>query len=222
MPQRVLLSWSTGKDCAWALQALYSDPNVEVMGLLTTLNATHDRVAMHATRRTILEAQARALELPLHIVPLPWPCPNDEYDRAMTVALEAARERGVTHIAFGDLFLEDIREYRIQQLSGTGIGPLFPIWGEPTTPLARRVIDSGMEAILTCVDPKKLPKSFVGRPFDHDLLDALPHDVDPCGENGEFHTCVLNTPFFRQPIRVVPGKVVEREGFYFADLKLRG
>ena len=218
MPRRVLLSWSSGKDSAWTLHVLRDDPDVEVVGLLTTVNITHGRVAMHSTRRAILDAQARAAALPLHVIPLPWPCSNEAYERAMRGAIESALKRGVTHVAFGDLFLEDIRAYRIKQFEGSGLLPLFPIWHEPTAPLARRLIDSGVEAVLTCVDPKKLSRSFAGRKFDHTFLDDLPQGVDPCGENGEFHTCVLAGPMFREPLRAAVGEVVERDGFYFADL----
>ena len=218
MPRRVLLSWSSGKDSAWVMQVLREDPDVDIVGLLTTVNTTHGRVAMHSTRKTILEAQAQAAGLPLHIIPLPWPCPNELYERAMRAAIESALKSGVTHIAFGDLFLEDIRAYRTKQLQGSGLEPLFPIWHEPTEPLARRMIDAGMEAFVTCVDPKKLSPSFAGRKFDHAFLDDLPKGVDPCGENGEFHTCVLAGPMFGRPVPAVLGEVVERDGFYFADL----
>jgi uncharacterized protein (TIGR00290 family) len=218
MSRRVLLSWSSGKDSAWTLHVLRNDPNVEVVGLLTTVNTTHGRVAMHSTRLTIVEAQARAVGLPLHVIPLPWPCSNEVYERAMRKAAEDAVKHGVTHIAFGDLFLEDIRAYRIKQLEGSGLEPLFPIWHELTEPLARRMIDTGVEAIITCVDPKKLSRSFAGRRFDHAFLDELPQGVDPCGENGEFHTCVLAGPMFREPLCASVGEVVERDGFYFADL----
>jgi uncharacterized protein (TIGR00290 family) len=173
---------------------------------------------MHSTRRTILEAQARAAGLPLQVVPLPWPCSNQVYERAMRDATDAALENGVTHIAFGDLFLEDVRAYRISQLEGSGLEPLFPIWHEPTPALARRMIDAGVEAYLTCVDPRKLPRSFAGRRFDHALVDELPEGVDPCGENGEFHTCVLAGPMFRGRLSAMSGEVVERDGFCFADL----
>jgi len=220
MSRRVLLSWSSGKDSAWTMQVLRGDPDVEIIGLLTTVNTTHGRVAMHSTRRAILEAQAQAAGLPLHVVPLPWPCSNELYERAMREAIESALKRGVTHVAFGDLFLEDIRAYRCKQLEGSGIEPLFPIWHEPTEQLARLMIDAGVEAFITCVDPKKLSGSFAGRKFDHALLNDLPEGVDPCGENGEFHTCVLAGPMFRQPVPAVVGEVVERDGFYFADLAL--
>jgi uncharacterized protein (TIGR00290 family) len=218
MSRRVLLSWSSGKDSAWAMQVLRREAGVDIVGLLTTVNTTHGRVAMHSTRRAILEAQARAAGLPLHVIPLPWPCSNEVYERAMRAALESAVKDGVTHIAFGDLFLEDVRAYRCKQLEGSGLEPLFPIWHEPTEPLARRMIDAGLEAFLTCVDPKRLPHSFAGRKFDHAFLNDLPQGVDPCGENGEFHTCVIAGPMFRQPVPAVPGEVVERDGFYFADL----
>lgn len=215
---RVLVSWSSGKDSAWALHVLRQDPDTEIVGLLTTVNTAHGRVAMHSTRLAILEAQAHAAGLPLHVIPLPWPCPNDVYEREMQSAVQAAVGRGVTHIAFGDLFLEDIRAYRARQLDGSGVQPLFPIWQEPTAPLARRMIDAGVEAYLTCVDPKKLPHFFAGRRFDHALLADLPADVDPCGENGEFHTCVVAGPMFRHPLCARVGEVIERDGFYFADL----
>ena len=216
--RRVLLSWSSGKDSAWTLKALRNDPDTEVVGLLTTVNAGNDRVAMHATRRAILEAQARAARLPLHVVPLPWPCSNEIYEQAMGQALRAAIADGVTHIAFGDLFLEDVRAYRIRQLEGSGLQPIFPIWGEPTLELARRMVDAGLEAIVTCVDPKQLPAEFVGRRFDHAFLDALPDGVDPCGENGEFHTCVTAGPMWPGRIELSVGERIERDGFCYADL----
>ncbi len=218
MSRRVLLSWSSGKDSAWTLQVLRQTPDVDVVGLLTTVNTTHERVAMHATRRAILEAQARAAGLPLHVIPLPWPCSNERYEIEMRAAIAAARKRGVTHLAFGDLFLEDIRAYRCKQLAGSGIEPLFPIWREPTEILARRMIEGGIEAFLTCVDPKKLAPSFAGRRFDEAFLEELPAEVDPCGENGEFHTCVLAGPMFREAVTASVGEVVERDGFFFADL----
>ena len=218
MTRRVLLSWSSGKDSAWTLHVLREESDVEVVGLLTTVNTTHRRVAMHFTRLAIVEAQARAVGLPLHIIPLPWPCSNEVYERAMRGAIKDGVKSGATHIAFGDLFLEDIRAYRTKQLEGSGLEPLFPIWHEPTELLARRMIDAGVEAVVTCVDPKKLSPSFAGRKFDHAFLNELPQGVDPCGENGEFHTCVLAGPMFSEPLRAAVGEVVERDGFYFADL----
>ncbi len=222
MLHRVLLSWSSGKDSAWALHVLRNDPQVEVVGLLTTVNTAYGRVSMHSTRLELLRAQAQAGGLPLHIVPLPWPCSNEVYEAAMRKAIEEGVRRGATHIAFGDLFLEDVRAYRVKQLEGCGLEPLFPIWHEPTGPLARQMIDAGLQAVITCIDPKKLPRSFAGRRFDRALLDELPHDVDPCGENGEFHTCVLAGPMFREPLRAVAGETVERDGFVFADLLPEG
>jgi len=220
MLYRVLLSWSSGKDSAWALHVLRNDPQVEVVGLLSTVNTAYGRVAMHSTRLELLRAQAQAVGLPLRIVPLPWPCSNEVYEAAMRKAIEDALEHGVTHIAFGDLFLEDVRAYRVKQLEGSGLEPLFPIWHEPTGPLARRMIDAGLQAVITCIDPKKLPRSFAGRRFDHALLDELPQGVDPCGENGEFHTCVLAGPMFREPLHAAVGETVERDGFVFVDLLL--
>ena len=217
-PARVLVSWSSGKDCAWALHTLRRDPSVEVVGLLVTVNVTHDRVAMHATRRALLEAQAAALGLPLHIVPLPWPCPNEVYEREMRVAALEANERGVTYIAFGDLLIEEIRSYRAVQLGGTGVDPIFPLWGEPTGRLARRIIDAGVDAVVTCIDTKSLSSDLVGRRFDASFLRDLPEGVDPCGENGEFHTIVLDGPMFAAPIDAARGEVVKRGEFVFIDL----
>ena len=218
---RVLLSWSSGKDAAWALHTLRLSGEAEVAGLLTTLNAEFDRVAMHAVRRTLLEAQAESVGLPLLQIPLPWPCSNAEYEAALGRALAEARAMwGVTHIAFGDLFLEEIRAYRERQLLGTGLTPLFPLWGRPTSALAREMIAGGLEARLTCVDPKRLPASFAGRAFDAALLQDLPPDVDPCGEAGEFHTFAHGGPMFSHSIPIMAGEVVTRDGFVFADLLL--
>lgn len=218
MTRRVLLSWSSGKDSAWALHVLRAVPDVEVIGLLTTINMAYGRVSMHATRIEMVEAQARAVGLPLQVIPLPHPCSNEAYEEAMRHAITDAIEQGATHLAFGDLLLEDIRAYRIRQLEGTGITPLFPLWQEPTAVLARRMVDAGLKAVVICVDPKRLPPSFAGRMFDHAFLDELPVGVDPCGENGEFHTCVLDGPMCTEPIVARVGDVVERDGFYYADL----
>ena len=217
---KTLLAWSSGKDSAWSLHLLRSDPNVAVAALLTTLNEAFDRVAMHGVRRALVERQAEAVGLPLWIVPLPWPCPNEEYERRMAGACRRAVDEGVEAIAFGDLFLEDIRSYREKQLSGTGLQPLFPVWRIPTPELAREMIRSGVRARLTCVDPRKLPAEFAGREFDEQLLADLPAGVDPCGENGEFHTFVYDSPVFRHSIKIEAGEVVTRDGFVFADLKL--
>ena len=212
------MSWSSGKDSALALHETLTAGEVDVVGLLTTVNSTADRVAMHAVRRVLLERQAAALGLPLHVVDLPWPCPNEVYEQQMASALQLAVANGVTHMVFGDLYLEDIRAYREQALEGTGITPLFPLWGRPTDGLAREMVDAGIEAFLTCVDPRQAPPGLVGRAFDAELLAALPSGVDSCGENGEFHTFVWSSPDFSAPIPVEVGEIVEREGFVFADL----
>jgi diphthamide synthase (EF-2-diphthine--ammonia ligase) len=177
MRKRVMLSWSSGKDSAWTLERLRADPGVECVGLFTTVNEAFDRVAMHAVRRVLLEAQARAAGLPLEVIPIPWPCPNEAYEAAMARFVAGARLRGVTHFAFGDLFLEDIRRYREQKLAGSGITPLFPLWGLPTAPLAREMVAGGLRAYLTCVDPKQAPRAWAGRSFDAPLLDAMPASV---------------------------------------------
>jgi uncharacterized protein (TIGR00290 family) len=216
--ERVLLAWSSGKDSAFALHVLRQAEGVEVCGLLTTVNEVHDRVAMHAVRRTLLEAQARAVGLPLFIVPIPSPCPNEAYERAMESALAEARENGVTAVAFGDLFLQDVRRYREERMADTGLRPLFPLWGHETRSLAEKMIASGQKAVLTCVDPRELPASFAGRSFDHALLADLPEGVDPCGEQGEFHTFCWDGPAFSRPVRVEVGERVSRDGFVFADL----
>ena len=194
-----------------------------VAGLLTTVNEAFDRVAMHAVRRTLLEAQAKATGLPLHTVGLPWPCPNEEYQRRMGDAVKRFVSDGFTHVAFGDLFLEDVRSYREARLANTGLTPLFPLWKtKPTSDLAREMIGGGLCAVLTCVDPRKVPASFAGRTFDLDLLADLPHGVDPCGENGEFHSFVWDGPMYRHPIAARVGDVVERDGFVFADVQHEG
>ncbi len=217
---RVLLSWSSGKDSAWALRELRRRPDLEVVGLLTTFNEAFDRVAMHAVRRELVEAQASAAGLPLHPVMLPWPCTNEVYEDRMKAAIAEAKASGVTHMAFGDLFLEDVRAYRIRLLEGTGIEPLFPLWINPmdTCITALRMINGGFGAVLTCVDPKQLDKAFLGREFDRTLLDDLPAGVDPCGERGEFHTFCHRCPEFAEEIPVRVGEIVHREGFWFADL----
>jgi uncharacterized protein (TIGR00290 family) len=216
--KRILLSWSGGKDSAWALHVLRRSPQYKIMGLLTTVNQKFDRVAMHAVRRELLEAQAEAVGLPLIQVPLPWPCSNADYECAMRAAIEKARGAGVTAIAFGDLFLEDIRAYREQQLKDTGLEPIFPIWGLPTRELAHEMVASGLRARLTCVDPKQLDRRFVGQDFSAEFLAVLPHGVDPCGERGEFHTFVHRGPMLKAPIAVETGVIEERDGFVFADL----
>jgi len=215
---RVLLAWSSGKDSAFALHVLRQRDDVEVVGLLTTVNETHDRVAMHAVRRTLLETQAAAAGLPLTLVRIPHPCSDVAYEAAMGRALEEARASGVVGVAFGDLFLEDIRRYREEKMAGTGLRPLFPLWGRPTAGLAREMLEAGLKARITCVDPRVLAGSFAGREFDRPLLADLPAGVDPCGENGEFHTFAWDGPMFGRPVPVRGGEVVARDGFVFADL----
>jgi len=216
--ERAWVSWSSGKDSTFALAAARADPELEVVGLLTTLNQSADRVAMHAVRRELLEAQAAALGLPLHQVGLPSPCSNEEYERLMADAVLAARSAGVTRMVFGDLFLADVRGYREGALADTGIEPVFPLWGRPTSELAVEMVEHGVRATLTCVDPRQLAPSFAGRTFDHELLADLPDHVDPCGENGEFHTFVSDGPGFAAGLDVRVGEVVERDGFVFADV----
>jgi uncharacterized protein (TIGR00290 family) len=215
---RALLAWSSGKDSAYALLSLRQSTAVQVVGLLTTLNEVHDRVAMHAVRRSLLVAQAEAAGLPLTIAAIPSPCPNDVYERVMADALERAKADGVQGVAFGDLYLEDVRRYRERQMEGSGLSLHFPLWGRPTTQLAEEMIANGLRARLTCVDPRKLDRSFAGREFSRELLRDLPAGVDPCGENGEFHSFAWDGPMFRHPVPVRTGDVVEREGFVFADL----
>jgi uncharacterized protein (TIGR00290 family) len=215
---RVVLSWSSGKDSAWALHLLRHQQNVRVIALLTTFNAAADRVAMHAVRRTLVEQQAQRTGLPLWQIPLPWPCSNADYECLMRGMCERAVSEGATHVAFGDLFLEDIREYREKQLHGSGLTPLFPLWRLPTRLLAEQMIACGVRAKVTCVDPKKLDQCFAGREFDLKFLADLPTGVDSCGENGEFHTFVYDAPVFNSAIPVKSGEIVTRDGFVFADV----
>jgi uncharacterized protein (TIGR00290 family) len=217
--KRVLLSWSSGKDSAWTLHLLRRDPAIELVGLVTTLNAEFQRVAMHGTRRSILEAQAEAAGLPLWIVPLPWPCSNEIYEQRMAEVCQRAVDERVDAVAFGDLFLQDVRAYRERQLKPTGLEPLFPLWEIPTAQLAREMIAGGLRARLSCVDTKQLPGSFAGREFDAALLRDLPPEADPCGERGEFHTCVYDGPMFSVPLSIETGEIVDRDGFVFADFQ---
>jgi uncharacterized protein (TIGR00290 family) len=218
---RILLAWSSGKDSAWTLHVLRQRADVEVVGLLTTVNQAFDRVAMHAVRTELLAAQAAAVDLPLRTVEIPYPCSNAEYEAAMAAAMARARADGIEAVAFGDLFLEDVRRYREERMHGTGLTPLFPIWGMPTDALAREMIAAGLRARLTCVDPAKLPAAFVGREFDARLLADLAErhpDIDPCGERGEFHSFAYAGPMFRRAVELRGGDVVQRDGFVFADL----
>lgn len=217
---RTMLSWSSGKDSAWTLHVLREMPRVEVVGLFTTLNTAFDRVAMHGVRREVVMAQAEAAGLPIHVIDIPYPCPNEVYEKSMVSFVSSARRDGVEAMAFGDLFLEDIRAYREGRLAGTGITPLFPLWGRNTHELARAMVAGGLEARIVCLDPSRVDRGLAGSSFDAALLAKLPSSADPCGELGEFHTCVLGGPMFSRRLHVVPGEVVERDGFVFSDLRL--
>jgi uncharacterized protein (TIGR00290 family) len=212
------LAWSTGKDSAWALHTVRRRGDFEIVALLTTLNRDHQRVAMHAVRESLLELQAAAVELPLVKVMIPSSCRNDAYEGAMGEAMLRARQEGVSHVIYGDLFLEDIRAYREKQLSSCGMTPVFPLWRCNTRRLAEEMLAGGLSAYLSCIDPRKLGREFAGRRFDAGLLAALPLSVDPCGENGEFHSFACAGPMFRNAISVTLAEIVERDGFVFADL----
>jgi uncharacterized protein (TIGR00290 family) len=215
---KCLASWSSGKDSAWMVHVLRQQGDIELGGVLTTVNEKYQRVAMHAVRVELLQAQADALGLPLWQIPIPSPCPNEVYERAMAAAVERAVADGFTHMAFGDLFLEDIRRYREDRLAGTGLTPIFPLFGINTTRLAREMVAGGLRARLTCVDPRVLDRTFAGRDFDASLLGDLPSSVDPCGERGEFHSFAYDGPMFSRPISIRSGDVVDRDGFVFADV----
>lgn len=215
----MLMSWSSGKDSAWALHALRQDPSIEVVALVTTYNESFGRVAMHGVRLELLRLQAAALGLPIIEVPLPWPCPNEVYERLMEKALHQAKaEHLITDVAFGDLHLEDVRRYREEKMAGSGLGLLFPLWRRHTKSLAREMIDAGLKARVACLDPTRVSRKLAGALFSHDLLDQLDENVDPCAENGEFHTFVFDGPMFKRPVPCQPGETVERDGFVFTDL----
>ena len=213
------MSWSSGKDSAFALHAARASANMRVTGLLSTVTTEFDRVSMHGVRRCLLQAQADALGLPLRVVELPRACSNQEYEQAMAAAVHEAVDLEVQHMIFGDLFLSDVRAYREQRLAGTGLIPVFPLWGRPSAALAREMIESGLRAVITCVNPAQVPAELAGRWFDEDLLAELPDDADPCGEHGEFHTFVVDAPGFAYPVEVEIGETVERDGFVFTDLR---
>jgi uncharacterized protein (TIGR00290 family) len=216
--KRILLSWSSGKDSAWSLHVLRQRGEYEVAGLLTTFNEAADRVAMHAVRRDLVEQQAAAAGLPLWAVPLPWPCSNEQYESLMAQTCAKAVSEGIEGVAFGDLFLGDVRAYREKQMMGTGLQPIFPVWGRLTRALAEEMIAGGLRAKLTCVDTTKLDQSFAGREFDQSLLSALPAGVDPCGERGEFHSFVYAGPMLNATLPISVGVTVVRDQFAFADL----
>jgi len=217
---KVLVSWSSGKDSAWMLHVLNTQQPGAVAGLLTSMNEVADRVAMHAVRADVLRAQAAAAGLPLYTVPLPSPCPNDVYEERMTAMVRRAASEGFTHVAFGDLFLEDVRRYREDRMAGTGLTPIFPLWGRPTAPLSREMLAGGLDAVITCVDPRQVPRALAGRRYDAQLVADLPAGADPCGERGEFHSCVVAGPMFSRRLEVTVGDVVDRDGFVFADVVL--
>jgi uncharacterized protein (TIGR00290 family) len=218
--KKTLVSWSSGKDSAWLVHVLGSQTDVEIGALMTTINEPAQRVAMHAVRVELLEAQAAALGLPLWTTPIPSPCPNEAYESAMAGAVARAVSEGFTHVAFGDLFLEDVRRYREERLAGTGLTPIFPLFGADTAALAREMIGGGLRARITCLNPKLLDRSFAGREFDAALLADLPPEIDPCGERGEFHTCSYDGPMFRHAVPIETGITIERDGFVFTDLTL--
>ena len=220
MRERILLSWSSGKDSAWTLHQIRTANDYEVAGLLTTVTEPFDRVSMHGVRREILQAQAAAAGLPLHEVMIPSPCPNEVYEARMTVAMKAARDDDIKTVAFGDLFLEDIRSYRETNLAKVDMGAVFPLWRRPTSDLAKQMIAGGLRAAVVCLDPRHLDAAFAGRLYDEEFLNDLPEGIDPCGENGEFHTLVFGGPMFESDLPVTIGSTVTRDGFVFADVTL--
>lgn len=217
---KILVSWSTGKDSAWMLHVLRSEGIGTPAALLTSVNEAADRVSMHGVRTEVLRAQSDAAGLPLIVVPLPYPCSNEIYEERMAATVRAVVADGFTHVAFGDLFLEDVRRYREDRLAGSGLTPIFPLWGRPTAALSQQLIQGGVEATVTCVNPQLVPRTLAGRAYDARLLEELPADADPCGERGEFHTCATAGPMFSHRVDVEVGETVERDGFVFTDLTL--
>lgn len=218
MKRRTLMSWSSGKDSAWALHVLQQNPEIDLVGLFCTVNKEFDRVAMHGVRVELLKKQATSIGFPLEIIEIPYPCSNAKYEEIMGRFVARAKSHDIEHFAFGDLFLEDIRRYREEKLEGSGIKPVFPIWGIPTDKLSRRMIAGGLRAVITCVDPKQAPKELVGKEFDQRFLDSLPESIDPCGENGEFHSFVFDGPMFAEQIEITLGDIAYRDDFVFADI----
>ncbi len=216
--KKVLLSWSSGKDSAWAFEVLRRRGDMEVVGIFTTINAVFERVAMHAVRKELLVMQADSIALPLSVIPIPYPCSGEAYEHVMRDFIAKAKNDGVEYMAFGDLFLEDVRQYRCRNLEKTGIEPIFPLWGCSTKALADEMVRNGVKARITCVDPGKIPAEYAGREFDKFFLESLPSGCDPCGENGEFHSFVYDGPFFKKPLRIKTGDIVVRDQFVFADI----
>jgi uncharacterized protein (TIGR00290 family) len=222
MNKKTWLSWSSGKDSAWALRVLRQSDEYEVTGLFTTVNAQFERVAMHAVRIELLRRQAQAVGLPLHLIEIPYPCTDEQYAAAMAEFMTHARRDDVRYMAFGDLYLQDVRRYREERMQGSGIEPVFPLWERPTRALLEEMLAGGLRASLTCVDPRVLSAEFAGRELTLGLLASMPSTIDPCGENGEFHSFVFDGPMFSQPLDIEMGEVVTRDGFVFADCRLRG
>ena len=218
MKRKTLMSWSSGKDSAWALHKLQQNPEIDLVGLFCTVNKEFDRVAMHGVRVDLLQRQANSIGLPLQIIEIPNPCNNAEYEQIMGQFVDGAKSDNIDYFAFGDLFLEDVRNYREEKLKDSGIKAIFPIWGTPTDKLSREMIDSGLRTVITCINPKQTPKEFIGREFDDSFLDSLPETIDPCGENGEFHSFVFDGPMFNEKIEIVVGDVVQRDDFIFVDV----
>ena len=219
MGKEVLLSWSSGKDSAWTLYTVMQNPDYKVKGLFTTITRNFDRVSMHGVRTELIKLQAEAIGLPLHLITLPYPCSNEQYEAIMQEFIEKVLSTGIDFMAFGDIYLEDVRRYREEKLAGSAITPLFPIWGQTSEEISRELISLGFEAYITSVDPDKIPGRFVGQKYDQKFLNQLPSSVDPCGENGEFHSFVTNGPIFKKPLEVVVGEIVSRDGFLYADIK---
>jgi len=218
MKRKTLMSWSSGKDSAWALHTLRQDPTIDLVGLFCSVNKEFERVAMHGVRLELLERQAKSLDLPLEVIEIPFPCSNSDYEETMGAFVERAKAENIENFAFGDLFLKDIRQYREEKLKGTGISPLFPIWGIPTDQLIREMLAGGLKTMVTCIDPKQISEDFVGKERNADFLAILPENVDPCGEKGEFHSFAFDGPMFNEKIDIRVGDIVHRDGFVFADI----
>lgn len=216
--KKTLLSWSSGKDSAWALHVLRQQTDIDVVGLFSTVNEKFERVAMHAVRNELVQQQAQSAGLPIQLLPIPYPCSNGDYEQVMADFIAQVKQQGIEYIAFGDLYLEDIRQYREEKLTGTGITPLFPLWGKDTKDLSREMVNTGLRAVVTCIDPIAMPETFAGKEYNSSFLQQLPAEVDPCGENGEFHSFAFDGPMFEKPITISVAETVSRDGFIFTDL----